>query len=64
MNSNDGAKARYEAPTITSMESTEILAALGPAQGMSSGVNAPVVGGPKGVTGGVAPGSPRRFGRR
>lgn len=64
MGNGKKSKAVYEAPTITSMESSEVLAAIGPAQGLSSGVPTPGVGGPTGVTGTVSPGSPRHLGRR
>ena len=64
MEKNENGKAVYEAPTITSMDSGEVLAALGPAQGLSSGVSSPGLGGPDGLNDIVNPGSPRHFGRR
>jgi len=64
MSDTTNAKAPYQAPTMTTMDSSEVLEALGPAQGMSSGVSSGPVVGPDGLTDMVTPGNPRTLGRR
>ena len=64
MDTKDSAKIPYEAPSIKTMDASEILETLGPAQGLGSGVSGTPGAGPGGLDEFVNPGSPRHLGRR
>ena len=58
-------RMKYERPAVTTFATAEVIEALGPAQGLASGVESPPgLGTMPGITSSVSSSTTRRYGKR